>query len=164
MDKFYGVWKINKKKSESIDELLKFFGVPYIARKMIGDDNTLVITKIGKGDISIKDIIKGNETEEIHKFENKFLQSIDKRGNPVKRKAVYKDDVITLMTLSNNNIMIIRQLDVRGSSLRDRIYYKKYGDKEFKSVIRFYNRENGKNAKGGGYNKKSGRRGKKTIK
>lgn len=150
MDKFYGEWKINKKKSESISELLKFFGVPYIARKMIGDDNTVVISKVGKGDLSVKDIIKGNETEEVHKFENKFLQSVDKKGNPVKRKAVFKEGVITLMTLANNNIMIIRQFDVRGNSLRDRIYYKKYGDNKFKSVTRFYNKEKSKNAKGGG--------------
>lgn len=154
MDKFYGEWKINKKKSESIDELLKFFDVPYIARKMIGNDNTVVIKKVGKGDLSVKDIVKGNETEDVHKFEDKFLQSVDKKGNPVKKKAVFKEGVITLMTLSNNSIMIIRQLDVRGNSLRDRLYYKKYGDNEFKSVIRFYNRNRSKNAKGGGKRKK----------
>lgn len=154
MDKFYGEWNINKKKSESMDELLKFFGVPYIARKMIGDDNTVVIAKVGKDDLSIKDIIKGNEIEEIHTFNNNFLQSIDGRGNPVKRKAVFKEGIITLMSLSNNSIMIVRQLDVRGNTLRDRIYYKKYGENQFKNVTRFYNRNKSKNAKGGGKRKK----------
>lgn len=148
MNKFYGEWKINKKRSESINELLKFFGVPYIARKMIGDDNTIIIKEIGKEQVSFKDIVKGNETEEVHKFENKFLKSIDGRGNPVKRKAVLKEGVVTLMTLSNNSIMIIRQLDVRGNTLRDRIYYKKFGDNQFKTITRFYNKS--KNAKGGG--------------
>ena len=150
MNKFYGEWKINKKKSDSIDELLKFFGVPYIARKLVGSDNTVVIKEVGKGEISIKDITKGGEQEDLHKFEDKFIKSVDGRGTPVKKKSVFKEGIITVMTLSNNSIMIIRQFDVRGNTLRDRIYYKKFGDNEFKSVTRFYNRDKSRNAKSGG--------------
>lgn len=156
MNKFYGEWKIDKKKSESIEPLLKFFGVPYFVRKLIGDDNTIIIKNLGKGEFSVKDVVGKNETEEVHKFEKKFLKSIDKRGNPVKRKAVFKDGVVTLMTLSNNSNMIIRQLDLQEANvLRDRIYYKKYGDNQFKSITRMYNRDKSrsKNAKGGGRSK-----------
>ena len=44
--------------------------------------------------------------------------------------------------------MIVRQFDVRGNTLRDSIYYKKFGDIQFKTVTRFYNRV--KKSKNGG--------------
>ena len=89
MDKFHGEWTINKKKSDSIDDLFKFFGVPYIARKMIGNDNTVVIKAVGKG-ISVTDIPKkGHEVEDVHHFEEKYIKTIDGKGNPTKKKSVF---------------------------------------------------------------------------
>jgi hypothetical protein len=143
MYKFYGKWKINEKKSESINDLLKFFDIPFMYRKMAGNDNTIIIKSSGKG-ISIKDINKFSEMEKHHNFEEKYIKSINNEGKPVKTKSIYKNNIITIMTLNNNNIMLIRQLDVRGTSLRDRIYYKKYGNKEFQSVTRFYNKVSNK--------------------
>lgn len=141
MDKFYGKWIINKEKSESMNEFYKFVGVPYLIRKLIGNNNTLVIKSAGKG-LSITDIPKeGQEIKGEHTFDERYINSVNGRGKSTKSKSMFKKGVATIMTLSDNNIMIIRQLNVRGDSLRDRLYFKRFGDDQFKGVTRFYNRE-----------------------
>lgn len=141
MDKFYGKWIINKKKSESMNEFYKFVGVPYLVRKLIGNNNTLVIKPAGKG-LSITDIPKeGQEMKDEHTFDERYINSINGRGKSTKSKSMFKNGVATIMTLIDNDIMIIRQLNVHDNLLRDRLYFKRFTDNKFKGVTRFYNKE-----------------------
>lgn len=137
LQKFFGQWKLEKSSSNSIDDMLAFFGVPLVARLAIKTMSlTMIISSGPEGGLHIIDKT-GNQEISGDLYLDGKPRIVDGKSVTL---SVYSEGVIVSLTKTDDKFEVKRTISVEGSVLRNKYEYKLVSENQYKTVQQIFNK------------------------